>query len=305
MWTVLPQLHDRIRPVRSPSTEAWCSELVDPRVGTVRLRGRLHQPQDEPAVGTLLVIVHGLGGDTSSPYCRRAASAAARRGWASLRLGLRGSGGDGEDLYHAGLGSDLAHALSHPTLASYDRVLVVGYSLGGHIALHHGLQPAPRVAAIAAVSAPLDLAASQRSIDATRAWVYRRHLLQGLKSDYAAIAKRRPVGTPVEQVLAVRTLRQWDELAIVPRFGFGSVDDYYRSMSIGPQLSRLEAPALYVGMRHDPMVPAWTVDPSLESASNERLTRRWLDDGGHVNAPGSWEERALSWLDQFGRGHGR
>jgi predicted alpha/beta-fold hydrolase len=301
-WTVGAELYDRVRPVVAPEARAWTTVLDDPRVGPVRLHGLL---RERAGAGTLLLVVHGLGGSPMSPYCRRAAAGAERRGWSCLRLGLRGSTGDGEDIYHAGLGRDLAHALEDPTLRRYDRVLVVGYSLGGHVVLSLGLAPDPRVAAVAVVSAPLDLDRSCAAIDRRRGWVYRRHVLRGLVAGYRAVAARRPVATPVHDVARVRRLRDWDRLTVVPRFGFADAEDYYRRASVGPRLLELRVPALYVGMRHDPMVPQWTVVPSLEAAgagasAGERLQAWWLDDGGHVAAPGRWEDDLLAWLDGQG-----
>jgi predicted alpha/beta-fold hydrolase len=293
-WTVRPELGERVRPVVAPAAVAWQTTLDDPRVGPVRLQGKLCE---HPGATTLLLVVHGLGGSPDSPYCRRAAALAERRGWSSLRLALRGSTGDGEDLYHAGLGEDLARALRDPTLARYERVLVVGYSLGGHVVLWLGLEPEPRVAAVAAVGSPLDLDRSCASIDRRRSWVYRRHVLRGLVSGYQAVAARRDVPTPVREVARVRTLREWDRLTVVPRFGFADVGDYYRRASVGPRLSELRVPGLYVGMRYDPMVTEMTVVPSLRAAEGERLSVRWLDDGGHVAAPGAWEDEVLAWLD--------
>lgn len=299
-WTVAPELVDRVRPVPAPPAAPWQTTVEDPRVGAVRLRGLLRA---EPGATTLLLVVHGLGGAPDSPYCRRAAARAERRGWSCLRLGMRGSTGDGEDLYHAGLSSDLAHALGDPTLARYERVLVIGYSLGGHLVLGLGLAPEARVAAVAAVSSPLDLEQGCRAIDRRRAWVYRRHVLQGLKRGYQQVAARRELAVPLREVGRVQTLRDWDRLTVVPRFGFGDVEAYYRQASVGPRLGALAVPGLYVGMRHDPMVPRWTVEPSLAAASSraiprERLEVRWLDDGGHVAGPGPWEDDVLAWLDR-------
>lgn len=295
-WTVVPELHDRVRPVVAPQTVAWSSVLDDPRIGPVRLHGRLRAQANG---ATLLLVVHGLGGSPEGRYCRRVAVKAEQRGWSCLRLGLRGSTGDGEDLYHAGLGRDLAHALGDPGLARYDRVLVLGYSLGGHLTLWHGIDPDPRVTAVAAVSAPLDLERSCQAIDRRRSWVYRRHVLEGLIAGYGAVAARRSLVTPVHEVARVQQIREWDRLTVVPRFGFADVDDYYRRASVGPRLAQLQVPALYVGMRHDPMVPTWTVAPSL--AGTARIETRWLDEGGHVSAPGGWEDDVLGWLDRQGR----
>lgn len=292
-WTVAPALAARVRPVPTPRSSAWSTEIEDPQLGHVRLRGLL---REEVGASTLLLVVHGLGGDPDSPYCRRVTARAQRRGWSCLRLGLRGSTGDGEDLYHAGLGSDLAHALRDPTLERYERVLVLGYSMGGHLALWLGLEPEARVMAVAAVSSPLDLAQGCRAVDQRRAWFYRWHVLRGLKRGYQQVARRRELSSPSRDVARVRTLREWDRLTVVPRFGFDDVDTYYRTASVGPQLEGLEVPALYVGMRHDPMVPRWTVEPSL-AAGPARLQTRWVD-GGHVAAPGGWEDDVLTWLDR-------
>lgn len=293
-WTVAPHVGDRLRPVVAPAARRFEARVEDPRVGAVRLRGWL---REEPGASTLLLVVHGLGGSPDSGYCRRVAARASARGWSCARIGLRGSTGDGEDLYHAGLGPDLAAVLEADVLRRYERVLVVGYSLGGHVALWLGLAPEARVAAVAAISSPLDLDRSCTAIDRRRAWVYRRHVLAGLVAGYRAVAARRPVDTPVREVARVHTLREWDRLTVVPRFGFDDVDDYYRRASVGPRLPALRVPALYVGMRHDPMVPASTVEPSLRAAEGGALKVRWLDDGGHVAAPGSWEDDVLAWLD--------
>lgn len=300
-WTVAPELADRVRPVVAPPARVWATAITDPEVGTVRLRGVLREVD---RATTLLLVVHGLGGSPESTSCRRAAVGAERRGWSCLRLGLRGSTGDGEDIYHAGLGADLAQALGDPALRRYDRVLVVGYSLGGHVVLWLGLAPEPRVTAVAAISSPLDLDRSCRAIDRRRGFVYRRHVLRGLVAGYRAVAARRPVPTPVREVARVRSLRDWDRLTVVPRFGFADVGDYYRRASVRPRLGQLVVPALYVGMRHDPMVPAWTVEPSLGEAEGGRLRVRWLDDGGHVAGPGAWEDDVLAWLDRRDMGGG-
>ena len=81
--------------------------------------------------------------------------------------------------------------------------------------------------------APLDLAASGAAIDHPRAACLLRPVLNGLKQIYAEVARRRPVPTPLASVLRVRTIRAWDRLAVVPRFGFASVDHYYQRAASG------------------------------------------------------------------------
>ena len=299
LWTTLPNLLHRVRPLAEPPSRPWSATAAadDGTQGrAVRLSGRL---SEDGTSDTLVVIVHGLGGAAGSGYCVRAARAVARQGWSSLRLNLRGADGSGEDLYHAGLTSDVEAALASPELAAYRRLFLLGYSLGGHIALHAALRPSdPRLVAVAAVCAPLDLTLSGRALDApglARA-LYRGHVLRGLRWAYAAYAARHPEAAPAAVVRRARTIRRFDTLAIVPRFGFRDVDDYYTRMSVGPRLPDLQLPALTVHARHDPMIPAATVTPHL-TARAARLTSWWSEAGGHVGFPSRLapEARILRW----------
>jgi uncharacterized protein len=82
------------------------------------------------------------------------------------------------------------------------------------------------------------------------------------------------------------TIRQWDEWAVVPRFGFGSVAQYHAAVSVAPLLPQLSVPALYLGARADPIVPEHTVRNALLQRVPQ-LRVYWLDRGGHVGFPQS------------------
>ncbi len=302
-WTVAPHLMERLRREAAPGSRRWTTVLNDPAVGPVRLSGFLHEPGEARA---LLVIVHGLGGSASSHYAVRAARAAEASGLACVRLSLRGADGSGEDFYNAGLIEDLRAAIESPEVRRYDSVLVVGYSLGGHLALRYAVEePDPRVRAVAAVSAPLDLELSQRAIDRRGLALYRHHLLANLRHLMVAVEARRELPVPLSVLGSVRTLREWDRHTVVPRFGFASPEDYYTKMSVGPHLARLQVPALLVAAEADPMVPPATLRPSL-AADHANLTVRWVSRGGHVSfpagldlglaAPRGLERQVIAWL---------
>jgi predicted alpha/beta-fold hydrolase len=84
----------------------------------------------------------------------------------------------------------------------------------------------------------------------------------------------------VEEVLRVRTLREWDRLTVVPRFGFADPEDYYGRASVGPRLGALRVPALLVASPVDPMVPASSIAAAARGVSS--LDLRWVERGGHV-----------------------
>lgn len=280
LWTLWP--HARGLWEREPVSPAreWETTLFDPRMGPVRLTGALREP---PGARALVLIVHGLAGSPASPACRRAARVATQRGLASLCLSLRGSDRCGEDFYNVGLREDLAAALASPALARYERLYLLGYSMGGFVVLHAARGPLDaRVAGAAAVCTPLELHAAQRHIDSPRAWLYRRHVLGGLKEIYRAVARRgRPLPTPLAEVLAVRTIHAWDRLAIAPRYGFAGPEPYYAALALAPHLGRLVVPALLVAGTRDPLIPPATIRPFLPGAAGS-FEVRWIERAGHV-----------------------
>jgi predicted alpha/beta-fold hydrolase len=284
-WTIAPPLRELlVRRTRAPEATAWSTTLVDPRRGEVQLTGALRVP---PEANQLCVLIHGLGGNHDSYYVRQAAAALHARGLATLALSLRGADRSGADVYHAGLTVDLETALRSPALAPFADVHLLGFSIGGHYVLRWALQPTdPRVRSVAAVCAPLDLGSVQRCNDARRGAFYRRYVLGGLKEIHAACAARGRGVADHRSVQRVRTFRGFDELVVVPRFGFRSVDDYYDSMSVGQRAGELRLPSLLVLSDGDPMVPPRAVAPWLPAAGGA-LTVRSTKHGGHLGFPRS------------------
>ncbi len=304
-WTIRGHLSSRLRPKTMAPSQAWFCSTVDPRVGKVRLTGRL---RDKPGSTRLLLVVHGLGGSSQSPYTFRAAAAAERAGLSCLRLNLRGADMLGQDLFHAALTDDIQAALASPELGRFSEVFVLGYSLGGSVSLRYAAaQPDPRVRSIAAVCSPLDLNAGAAAFDAARFSVYRTHVLGGLKQMYQALCKQYPERAPADlaTVRAIHKIRDWDEAIVAPRHGFRDAAHYYAESSAGPVLGDIRIPTLVLHTRHDPMVPLETVTPYSRRAKAPVHVME-LDVGGHVgfrddfslqrNAPLGLESQLVDWL---------
>jgi predicted alpha/beta-fold hydrolase len=227
-----------------------------------------------------------------------------------LRLSLRGADYSGEDILHGGITPDVWAALAAPALARYKHVLLLGYSVGGHIALRAAVERADsRLRAVAAICPPLDLHQAVTALDHPARRPYRLHIFRGLNKAYAATAARGRAHVPTDVVARARSCRERDSLTVVARFGYRSSEDYYERESAAHKLYELETPSLVVASRHDPLVPPWTMSAGLAAASNA-LSVKWVEPGGHVYCPGNLdlgegglpglEHQVVRWLAKNG-----
>ncbi len=302
-WTLLPQLAHTISPEHAPRDEPWETHLDDPTMGRLRLTGWI---KARPHHDTLFVLIHGLGGSHDSRYVLSMARACDRAGVSYMRFNMRGADRSGEDIYHAGTTEDLRAMLRSPSLRSFTRIYLIGFSLGGHIVMRWALDPGrdPRVAAIATVCAPLDLAFGAAAIQRPLGRPYQWHILNGLKEMYAAAKLRgRPLPVTVERVRGFKTIFEWDDEVVVPRFGFASRHDYYTSQAAGPRLSEMALPTLFIAAEADPVVTAEQIRPWIAQAS-PAVQVAWTG-GGHIGFPhltidghdeGPLEPQVLRWL---------
>ena len=298
--TLRPFFERTWRPLARPATEIFRAEVLDVHLGPLGVSGRLLRR--DPA--RLVVVIHGLGGSVDSGYMGLALRAADEAGVSALLLNCRGCDGKTGDIYHSGLTDDLAAAIASPDFKDTREIALLGYSVGGHIALCYGCrQPDPRVSRIAAICSPLDLKTTARDFDAQRFNVYRGHVMDGLKDIYTAAYQRNPRGILPEEARRIRRIRKWDDKIVAPRFGFQSGEHYYESQSVGFRLGNLKTEALYVGASFDPMVHMKSVVPFLGHA---KLEVAWDDRAGHLGfgpgftlerpAPLGLESQVLSWL---------
>lgn len=286
-------------PLTAPHSTTWHSRFRTDR-GVQHLGGLWREETSTVAV----IVVHGLGGNCERPYCIRAARALASHQWSCLRLSLRGADHRGNDFYHAGLTEDLEAAIASPLLAPYERIAILGYSMGGHVALRYACnRPDPRVRAVAAVSSPLDLSASADYLDRRALPAYRRHVLSGLRTMLDALDLEN-IPSDLEDVSCIR---EWDEKVVCPRFGFADSNEYYTTQSVAPRLRNLHVPALLVAAKADPMI---FYDDIVSAAANANslFELRTMEAGGHVGFPSGTrlgedagpglEQQVLRWFER-------
>jgi hypothetical protein len=270
--------------------------------------GSLHarvswQTVAEPRVA--IVLLHGLGGTSQSRYVVRAAVAFYRAGFHVACVDLRGVGEgvtDAPAIYHAGLTEDPRLAAEWVAArAGVSGVVVVGFSMGGHVAVRLagelGESRGP-VRGVVAISAPLDLNAVSRAIERLRCLPYHAYVLRNLVKNAKAFARLHPEKAcfDASRLGRLTRIRDYDDAVSAPMHGFASADDYYRRASAGPFIPRIRIPTLLLHAEDDPMVPPSCARPWLERAPRA-VEQLWSDRGGHVGWFGGLSERA--WVETW------
>lgn len=250
----------------------------------------------------LAVLVHGLTGCEDSAYIRVSALGLLAKGYPVLRLNLRGAGLSQplcRQLYHAGRSEDLAAVMrALPQTMIRFGVVVVGYSLGANMLLKYLGESGAGcgVLAAVAVSAPIDLSATERCMARLRNRPYHRYVLARMQQE--ALAP--PSDLSEDQKSKIRrasSVYQFDDWFVAPRNGFGSADRYYAICSSKAYLSGIRVPTLIIHGSDDPWIPAQMYgEPDWPNLPLLRLLM--VHGGGHVGFHGAggrmpWHDRCL------------
>ena len=255
----------------------------------------------------LLIVFHGLEGSSRSHYGEAFADLARERGWRCALPHFRGCSGEinrAPRAYHSGDFAEVGWLLARFQGAHRARgggpVLAVGVSLGGNALLRWageaGHTAAQRVGAVAAICAPLDLAAGGRAIGrGFNRQVYTRMFLRTMKTKAAAQLAQHPGLFDAARLGAARDLYAFDDLFTAPLHGFAGADDYYRRAAAKPLLADIRVPALALNALNDPFVPADSLPRASEVGRHVTL---WQPrEGGHVGFPeGALPPGDVFWL---------
>lgn len=259
-----------------------------------------------------LVALHGLEGSSDVHYMRGLADKAWARGWNAVLLNQRNCGGTEHltpGLYHSGLTADPRHVIE--TLAATDglgRVGIVGYSLGGNLAvkLAGELESARSpIAAAVAVCPTIDLERCVHAIERRSNIPYHFNFVRNLKARMRRKAAIWPGAYDLAKLEGLWSIRRFDDAYTAPHHGFGDASTYYQLASALRVADRVRIPTLILAAADDPFVPAGQFsEPAI--AGNPHITVHVSPHGGHCgflatpgpHDDGYWAETtAVDFLD--------
>ena len=152
--------------------------------------------------------------------------------------------------------------------------MAVGYSLGGAMLLKYlGEEGAASpLAAAATVSAPIDLAVTCRYMMRRRNRLYHHYILGLMKVEATGEGA---VVSAAERaaIMGARTVWDYDDVFIAPRYGFASAEDYYERCRPTRFMAGIRVPTLILSAMDDPWIPGalysgydWASNPIAHAA---------------------------------------
>ncbi len=236
----------------------------------------------------VVVLIHGLEGNSGRPYMTGSARLLAERGYVVCALNLRGCSGvlnRHYRSYHSGATDDLREVIAHIRKnRPASRIFLKGFSLGGNIILKYLGEEgsgAHFIEAAAAISVPVDLHDSLLQLEQPKNRLYARRFLRNLKEKLRQKQQMFPDRISDETIRSVRTLRNFDDLYTSPAHGFRDALDYYQRCSSLPLLDGISVPTLLLNARNDSFLgPACY--PESQCRVHPKLRYESPRFGGHV-----------------------
>lgn len=250
----------------------------------------------------LVILLHGLEGNSSRQYMLSAARHFSEHGWDVLSFNCRSCSEEinrNFKLYYHGETEDLRQVVDHVVdTYSYSEIVLSGYSMGGamlskYLSVNAGRLPAEIKCGIS-FSAPYDLEESIKWVEMKGNWIYNRLFRTRLKEKIILKDKQFPGRLDISKIDSFDCWREFDAAYSAALNGFDNVDDFYYSAACKNFLHHLDCPLLIVLAKNDPIVSTTCIPMELcKRHPKIKLELTWK--GGHVGF--SMKGKPCNWMD--------
>lgn len=250
----------------------------------------------------LIVISHGLEGNTQRAYMKGMAKVGFQHGFDILTWNYRGCSEEMNKtlgFYHSGATHDLATVLQHAQeTGQYTEIFLIGFSLGGNLTLKYLGEERTRPASLkkaVAFSVPMDLHTSCNKISQPSNWVYSQRFVKSLKEKI--IRKSKTLRElDVRGLDKIKTLWEFDDYFTGPIHGFKDALDYYDHCSAIRFVTDIKIPVLVISAANDPFLSPECYPHDL-LRNHPYVSFESPQRGGHVGFA-QFNKNGLYWSEQ-------
>jgi uncharacterized protein len=257
----------------------------------------------------LVIITHGLEGDSHRHYVLGMAKVFTQNGYDALGWNCRSCSGEINRLlrfYHHGDAADLRSVVQHAIQKyGYDEIVLVGFSMGASISLRlvsedPELVP-QQVKKVIGFSVPCDLLSSVKILSQRANKIYSSRFLRKLGEKIKQKEKIYPDQLSSKGYEKIKHFVDFDNRYTAPLHGFKDAFDFYERASVKPYLPNIRVPSLIVQALNDSFLSAACFCYE-EAENNAHLFLETPEHGGHCGfmlrgSEFSWAElRALEFV---------
>ncbi len=250
----------------------------------------------------LVVLLHGLEGNSARQYILSAARHFAKNGWDVCAFNCRSCSEEinrNFKLYYHGETEDLKQVIDRVVAKkSYNEIVLSGYSMGGamlskYLSVNAGRLPAEIKCGIS-FSAPYDLEESIKWVEMRGNWLYNRLFRTRLKKKIIEKDRQFPGRLDISKIDSFDKWRDFDSAYSAALNGFDNVDDFYYSAACKNFLHDLDCPLLVVLAKNDPIVSTTCVPMEL-CKRHPKIKLELTFRGGHVGF--TMKGKEYNWMD--------
>jgi predicted alpha/beta-fold hydrolase len=237
----------------------------------------------------LLLVSHGLEGDSQRHYARGLVKLFNQKGIDVLVWNNRSCGGEINNqpiLYHHGSTYDLDTVIKHVlNKTNYAGIFLSGISMGGAQTLNYlgqlGKNLSPLILRAAVYSTPVHLPSSAATLRRAANTFYARKFMGKLKKKMEAKGKQFPGLVDLDRLPQVRNFDDFDTHYTAKLHGFKDAADFYEQASPHTRIQNIGIPTLILNAKNDPLLGEECY-PVAFSKSSESIFLEMPTRGGHT-----------------------
>jgi len=254
---------------------------------------------------TLVLALHGLEGSSQSKYIISVLNYLNLQNIDGAAINFRGCGGEDNNKpysYHSGKTDDVDLSITYfLSLNKYRNIFLLGYSMGGNVALKYmgtSKNMPNEIKGAAAISVPCDLKGSAIALESLHNTLYQNMFIKTLKEKSLLKFNKFPqANLNKEAIVNAKTFKDFDNAVTAPLFGYKNAEDYWGNNSSKQFIPEICKPTLLINALDDSFLSE-SCFPFSEAENNQKVYFEAPKYGGHVGFNSTLFGKDLLWSEK-------